>query len=184
MENFSWSLPHTQGLSVTLWAVCVCAVLACSVMSDSATLWTVARQAPLSMGILQARMLEGVTMPSFRRHSQPRDRTWVSHTAGRFFTIWATRRSSMSSTELHKLNHSTMPVERLCFCSKWGDWGARENSILRWMRENIGRNRVLGSWQLGTEQLLGLCEVLSWGMHHRLVGSGETVPVEDRKLLM
>ena len=29
-----------------------------SVMSDSATLWSVAHQAPLSMGILQARILE------------------------------------------------------------------------------------------------------------------------------
>ena len=38
-----------------------------------ATLWTVAHQAPLSMGILQARMLECVAMPSSRGSSQPRD---------------------------------------------------------------------------------------------------------------
>ena len=31
------------------------------------TLWTVAHQAPLSMGILQARILEWVAMPSSRR---------------------------------------------------------------------------------------------------------------------
>ena len=54
------------------------------------TLWTVARQAPLSMGILQARLLEWVAMPSSRGSSQPRDPTQVSRTAGRFFTIWAT----------------------------------------------------------------------------------------------
>ena len=35
-----------------------------SVVYDSATLWTVALQAPLSMGILQARILEWVAMPS------------------------------------------------------------------------------------------------------------------------
>ena len=35
-----------------------------SVISDSATPWTVARQAPLSMGILQARILEWVACPS------------------------------------------------------------------------------------------------------------------------
>ena len=34
-----------------------------SVVSDSATAWTVARQAPLSMGILQARVLEWVPFP-------------------------------------------------------------------------------------------------------------------------
>ena len=41
----------------------------------SATSWTVAHQAPLSMGILQARILEWVTMPSSREFSQPRDWT-------------------------------------------------------------------------------------------------------------
>ena len=38
-----------------------------------ATPWTAARQAPLSMGILQARMLEWVAMLSSRGHSQSRD---------------------------------------------------------------------------------------------------------------
>ena len=42
-------------------------------------------------GILQAIILEWVARPSSRRSSQPRDQTQVSHTAGRFFTIWATR---------------------------------------------------------------------------------------------
>jgi len=38
-------------------------------------------------GILQARILEWVAIPFSRGSSQPRDRTQVSHTAGRFFTI-------------------------------------------------------------------------------------------------
>ena len=38
-------------------------------------------------GILQARMLERVAIPFFRGSSQPRDGTWVSLTAGGFFTI-------------------------------------------------------------------------------------------------
>ena len=42
-------------------------------------------------GILQARILEWVGAPFSRGSSRPRDRTWVSHIAGRFFTIWATR---------------------------------------------------------------------------------------------
>jgi len=56
-------------------------------MSNSATSWTVACQAPLSMGILQARILEWVAMSSSRGSSQPRDQTQVSHITGRFFTI-------------------------------------------------------------------------------------------------
>ena len=41
--------------------------------------------------ILQARVLEWVAFPFFRGSSGPRDRTQVSHIAGRFFTSWATR---------------------------------------------------------------------------------------------
>ena len=41
-------------------------------------------------GILQARILEWIAIP-FSRSSWPRDPTWVSCIAGRFFTIWATR---------------------------------------------------------------------------------------------
>ena len=41
-------------------------------------------------GILQARILELVAVPFSRGSSQPRDQTWVSHIAGRFFTIWTT----------------------------------------------------------------------------------------------
>ena len=37
------------------------------------TQWTVACQAPLSMGILQASILEWVAMPFSRGSSQPRD---------------------------------------------------------------------------------------------------------------
>ena len=38
--------------------------------------------------ILQARILEWVAIPFFRESSWPRDRTQVSCTAGRFFTVW------------------------------------------------------------------------------------------------
>ena len=48
------------------------------VMSDSATPWTIAPQAPLSMGFFQARTLEWVAVSFSRGSSQPRDRTCVS----------------------------------------------------------------------------------------------------------
>ena len=46
-------------------------------------------------GILQARMLKWVAIPFFRRSSQPRDQTQVSHVAGWFFTSWATRQAHL-----------------------------------------------------------------------------------------
>ena len=41
--------------------------------------------------ILQARILERADISISRGSSQPRDQIQVSHIAGRFFTIWATR---------------------------------------------------------------------------------------------
>ena len=51
--------------------------------------WTVTCKTPLSMGILQVRILERVAIPFSRGSSQPRDQTWVSCsscTTGGFFT--------------------------------------------------------------------------------------------------
>ena len=56
-------------------------------------LWMVVNQTPLFMAILQARILEWVAMSFSRESSQPRDWTQVSSIAGRFFTIWATRKA-------------------------------------------------------------------------------------------
>ena len=44
-----------------------------------------AHQAPLSMGILQAKILEWVAMPSFQGSPQPRDQTQFPRIAGGFF---------------------------------------------------------------------------------------------------
>ena len=63
-----------EGLVAKLWPTIV-------------TLWTIACQASLSMGILQARIPEWLAMPSSRGSSQPRDETQVSYIAGRSFTV-------------------------------------------------------------------------------------------------
>ena len=56
-----------------------------------ATPWTIARQHPLFIRILQAGVLEWVAVPSSRGSSQPRNRTGASCFAGGFFTSWAIR---------------------------------------------------------------------------------------------
>ena len=58
--------------------------------------WTAAHQAPLSLGILQARILEWVVISSSRGSFQPRDWTCISCVsciAKGFFTHWATRKA-------------------------------------------------------------------------------------------
>ena len=72
-------------------AWCVCAV--CSVAQSCLTLCNPMDCSPPSSsahGILQARTLEWVAGPFSRGLSQSRHPIWVSHIAGRFFTIWAT----------------------------------------------------------------------------------------------
>ena len=60
-----------------------------SVESDSAIPWTVAHQAPLTMGFSRQEYWSGMPILSPEDSSWPRDRTRVSCLAGRFFTIWA-----------------------------------------------------------------------------------------------
>ena len=48
--------------------------------------------------VLQARILERVVTPFSRGSSRPRDQSQVSCTAGRFFTIWATREAKQLAT--------------------------------------------------------------------------------------
>ena len=102
--------------------VCVCA-LPHSVMSTYVMLWTVAHQTPLSMGILQARILEWVAISSSRGSSQSRDWTQVSHIAGLCFTVWAT--SHFWKKTWPSISNSDFPTNcpfspSHCFCVKSG----------------------------------------------------------------
>ena len=58
-------------------------------------------------GILQARILEWVAMPSFRGSSWPRDWTQVSCIAGGFFAIWAPRKPNPNLSP--PVIHATAP---------------------------------------------------------------------------
>ena len=70
---------HILGAESLTCILCLHAcMLSCSVRL-CATPWTVARQAPLSMGIFQARILEWVAMPSSWGSSRPKDQTQGSN---------------------------------------------------------------------------------------------------------
>ena len=89
-----------------------CAVLSCWVLSDSYAMpWTAAHQAPLFMGILQARILEWVAMPSSRGSSQ---------------IMWETEpRSPTCRRILYSLSHQGSPriLEWVAYpFSRWSSW--------------------------------------------------------------
>ena len=61
-------------------------------------------------GILQARILEWVAIPSCRGSSQARDQTQVSGTARGFFTVWATREALSFPMDHDKWRAETQPL--------------------------------------------------------------------------
>ena len=83
-------------------------------------------------GLLQARILEWIAMLSSRGSSQPRDWTQVSHAAGRFFTVWATREvwNEGAATKLSGIwwlnrNSNVLSHSWEAWCSKsrcWQGW--------------------------------------------------------------
>ena len=82
-----------------------------------ATQWTVACQAPLSMGFSQARILEWVPMPSSRGHCWPRDRTSVSYFSctGRQVLCHLHKASEKECIQTHTHTHTCVCV-CLCLC--------------------------------------------------------------------
>ena len=111
-----WTLPLFK-LKFPLY----CAVLYHSVVSISSRPYG-ACQAPLSMGILQARIPEWIAMPSSRGSSQPRDKTQVSRIAGGFFTSWATREAQ----------------------EYWREWPKSFSSRSSWPRNQTGISCIAG----------------------------------------
>ena len=76
--------------------LCVCVCMCVLVAQSYPTLYDPMDCSPPGFsvhGLLQARILEWVAIPFSRGSSWPRDQTWVSHIAVRFFTIWATRKA-------------------------------------------------------------------------------------------
>ena len=101
VRSLGWEDPLEKGKAthsiILAWRIplslhyCIVVVQSLSRVWLLATPSTAAHQAPLSMGILQARILEWISYPFSRGSSQPRDWTQVSCIAGRFFTPWVTR---------------------------------------------------------------------------------------------
>ena len=91
-------------------------------------------------GILHGRTLEWVASPFFRGSSQPRDGTWVSCIASRFFTIRAPREAPKSYPRQLLYKHSIL------FGIKWNGQKCDCGNIFRIPKHSIHQ---ASKWQKG-----------------------------------
>ena len=101
-----------------LVCVCVCVCVCMLVDQSCPTLCNSMGCSPPGSSVhavLQARILEWVVIPFSRGSSWPRDQTWISWIAGRFFTIWATLEA------LYCLIYTIMVIilDRIVLAIKW-----------------------------------------------------------------
>ena len=87
-------------------------------------------------GILQARILEWVVIPFSRRSSWPKDWTWVSHMASRFFGVWAAKgcycRFLSTWHSLENLKYNSVPPKKYYYvheCIYWVVWDKYWRSV-------------------------------------------------------
>ena len=90
------------------------------------TPWTVASQAPLSMGILQARILEWVAIPFSRGPSQLRDQTRSPALQSDFFflMIWVTGEAPLEKIQRYSSNAVVGQINVVAsqVLHAWGVW--------------------------------------------------------------
>ena len=85
-------------------------------------------------GILQGRILKWVAIAFSGESSRPRNQTCVSHIAGRFFTIWATREAHDKYVCNTSRNFKEY-ISKGTLLGKDGEWqekGAIEDEMVGW----------------------------------------------------
>ena len=107
--------------------------VSCSVMSDCDPMDCSSPSGSSVHGIPLARILEWVAIPYSGGSSWPRDRTQVSCTAGRFFTVWVTREglsfSPCSAFSPQYLAHSLLLRSSINTCWKSGKMKALQKEM-------------------------------------------------------
>ena len=98
----------TASYSIQTYAV---VVLHRSVVSNSAVTWTTARQAPLSTGFSRQGHWSRLPCPPPGDLPSPKDRTYISCTAGRFFTHWEAPIQTYTDPQINTSTHNQQPTE-------------------------------------------------------------------------
>ena len=111
----------------------------------------------IAHGILQARILKRVAFSFSSGASQPRDQTQVSHTAGGFFTNWATREAQEYWRRKPIPSPADLPDPGIKLGSPVLQWDSlpaepSQKPTKRWPHHNsrlISRMLLRASWEAG-----------------------------------
>ena len=143
-QESNWGLLHSirilyqlsfQGSQKHQWVVLVLVAQSCPLLCDP---MDCSPPGSCVHGILQARMLEWVAIPSSRGSSWPRDQTWLSCIADRSFTIWALTIRDPGNLGFYyqELNHiiNSLPTHlflpRIKISWRWNwEWGLPKASL-------------------------------------------------------
>ena len=124
-------------------------------------------------GILQARIMECVTLPFSRGSSQPKDWTQVSHIPGGFFTSWTTREAqSQDCWEKHQ-----QPQVCRCYHSNDRKWRGIKETLDEdergewkcWIKtQPLKKNNIMASgpitlWQIEREKVESVADFIFLG---------------------
>ena len=101
-------------------------------------------------GILQARILEWVTISFSKGSSRPRDWTRISYISGRFFTIWATREALGWVKIQFQIKGEVIRMKK---SHKW--WSLPKKSLTNIKLYKMSVKSKL-KWWLGTKESLNL----------------------------
>ena len=114
-------------------------------MSDSCDPMDCSMPGSSVRGILQARILEWVALSFFRGSSWPRNQTWVSCIAGRWFTSWAMREAHVKTLSIFKSNREERNADH---CKTW------ELNFLSWSL-GVKKELFIHHLSLPSGQILG-----------------------------
>ena len=144
--------------------VCVCVAQLCPTLYDP---MDCSLPGSFVHGILQARILEWVAIPFSGGSSWPRDWTWVSCIAGRFFTIWATREAQENKVKWSEVKVAQSYLT-LCDPMDYTVHGILQARILEWVAVPFSRNIPnLGMKPRSPSLQMDLLGVYSWNVLYK-----------------
>ena len=103
-------------------------------------LWTIACQAPLSLGFSRQEYWSGLLVPSSKGSSWPRDRTSISYISGRFFMAETPEKPASYFGTISQMNSRQLCLSTMSLYLSWGwNFGLQ---VFFWVQWSLEQDRL------------------------------------------